>query len=381
MTTSQKAADAPMTWRLESPGNAVVSLTMPVRPEELTYDEPALQTVVPTLDGAFLDDFGRATPGIQLSGHTGWGQGTRPDGAQQFYALHSLVWTAWHDYREQAIAKGLDPDQVRLIFVDTLNQSVSLVAPGRFVMKRSRSRPLLFQFQISMTVLNGSLAVPQSDKLSIANSATPGGVLAGLKSLANTISNVANATTQLAANIDATIATPAQAFMGLTLSALNAVTRQVDGVNGTVSPSAGQIVSIAGDLCDAARNVFRAYTAVTSLSLDAQVFFSSLASNYSDAFCVLRNALRTAEVYPDYSGLYGSSNCSSTIGGSPLSAYAGMNPWSVIAPTVSSVAAITPNARQNIDVLRQSDPVLLPMPISELGSRMGAIAAGVQVLS
>lgn len=379
-TTNQKADAAPIGFRLEPLSGGPVSLNLPIRPEDLSYNQPALQTAVQTLDGAFVDDFGEGIETIQIAGHTGWGQGNRPDGVEQFRRLHDLVWVRWHNERRLALEQGQDPAGVRLLFVDALNDATRVVVPGLFSLKRNRSSPLLIRYQINMTVLSANITPQQTDPLSIGSSSSPFGVLSGLASLKSSMSGIASAAANVRGLVDASIVQPVQAFMGVTHDVMSGVTGLVDGVKGVVSAEAAQLAGVGADLALAGRNVFHAYNAVANLPDFARAEISAVAANYQNAYCILKNAFRKLDEYPDYSGLYGAFNCSSTIGGAGLSAYLSTNPWETLAPGVRSVAAITPDARTQLDALKRVDPVLAPISISVIGASLRTAADGITVL-
>jgi hypothetical protein len=378
-TTTQKADAAPIGFRLEPASGAAVSFTLPIRPEDLNYSEPAMQTPAATFGGAFVDDFGRGIQSISISGTTGWGQGTRPDGAEQFKRLYDTVWVRWHAERESALSRGQDPNDVRLIFVDALNDRVVTVMPGLFVLKRNKTRPLLAMYQINMIVTDTGVVPSQDDPLSIGSSSSSFGVLSGLASLKASVGKIEAAVSNARGFIDATIAQPVRAFMGMTHEVMTGVSGLVDGVKGVVGAEAAQLAGVGADLALAGRNAFQAYNAVANAPDFLRAEVSAVAANYQNAFCILKNSFRKVEEYPDYSGLYGAFNCSSTVGGSPLSIYADTNPWEVLAPKIPGVAAITQDAREQIDLLKRGDPVLSPMSLSEIGARLGVIAGGVQV--
>ena len=139
-------------------------LTLPIRPEELTRTEPSRVAVVNSLDGAWVDAFGRGLATLTITGNTGWGQMKRPEGGAQFEVLRDYFIHEWHVQRRAAIDKGLDPNEVRLIFVDALNNKyVADVVPTNFVLRRSKSQPLLFLYNITMVVVKEKAENPYPD--------------------------------------------------------------------------------------------------------------------------------------------------------------------------------------------------------------------------
>jgi hypothetical protein len=378
--TSQKADVRHISFRLTGGSGADVKHTLVIRPEELTRNDNALQTPYQTFNGAFLDDFGPGLSTIQISGHTGWGQGARPDGAKAFKSLYDTVWTQWHRQRLQAVQAGKDPSSLKLIFIDQLDGFTVVVAPGGFVLKRSKSRPLLSMFNINMTVLADQITLSAVDPLTLSTISNPASVLSGIKSLQGSIKSITAAAANVRGFISANLVQPIQGVMNLTSQAMGNVVGLVNTAEGIVGAEASQMAGIAGDLAHVGRNVFATYNAVANIPDFLAHEVSAVTSDYENAFCVLKNAFRKVNEYPDYDGLYGASVCSSTIGGSPPSLYQNLNPWEYILPSSRRLAAVTPNARTNINAMLAADPVLSPMSLAELEARTSAITRGVQIL-
>jgi len=123
-----------------------------LRPEEIIYNHPTRASVIQTLGGAWMDDFGEGVTNITLTGHTGW----RPSGSSllggeaAFLALRHGCFELYHQQRDAAAASGLDPDSVQMIFVDTLNDTCYVVYPFSMTPRKHKSRPLLFQYQLRL---------------------------------------------------------------------------------------------------------------------------------------------------------------------------------------------------------------------------------------
>lgn len=137
------------------------------RPEELTYTHPTRASVIQTLGGAWVDDFGEGIVDITLSGHTGWRANeaplkngvTQPDGMDKAMTLRTLFSETFHQLRLTAANSGIDPDDaVKLYFVDTLNKTHWQIYPVSFQLRRNKSRPLLYQYQLRMIGLDNLLA-------------------------------------------------------------------------------------------------------------------------------------------------------------------------------------------------------------------------------
>lgn len=377
--SSQKVDKRPISFVLtnESTGS-IVQVTPPIRPEDLSRQEPSLQVAVQTFGGAYVEDFGKGVANIQISGHTGWRGAASEDGIASFLKLRNTVWNGWHDQRQSAVEAGRHPDDVKLIFVDGLDEITSVVTPSSFSLKRSKSRPLLMMYQISMTVLTDRLDAELSDKLRLTGDpAIGGGIASGVASIKSSINTLRNAAAGVRSWIDSTLVAPVHGFLEKSTAVFDKVVGYASEARGFISGTASQLIGVASDLAQVGRNAFNTFNAVAGIPTFIKHQLASVASAYSNVFCVMKNVLKIRPQYADYSGLYGASNCSSTSGGSPLSAYEGQNPFDTIIPTTVLPTAISPAGRANMDVMKAADPVLAPMDISELATRLGDITSGV----
>jgi hypothetical protein len=119
------------------------------RPEELTYSHPTRATVIQTLGGGWVDDFGQGMVEINMSGHTGWNSGLVA-GELAAYNLRDACNGLYHELRKQKRAAGDDPDKIEMLFIDTLNMASYVVYPVSYQLRRHKSRPLLYQYQIKL---------------------------------------------------------------------------------------------------------------------------------------------------------------------------------------------------------------------------------------
>jgi len=152
----------PLIFTLFTEGSLGASLTYPPlvtvfgkpgieHPEMYTYRRPSRGTVINTVGGAFLDDFGEGIGRITIEGHTGWMQGD--SGLIQFKNLEQ-IFIQYHSRRDVLTAtEGADPNSIQLYMIDTQNLEASSVYPEEFTLVRSRNRPLLFQYRIQLIVL------------------------------------------------------------------------------------------------------------------------------------------------------------------------------------------------------------------------------------
>ena len=335
-TPKQKAEDRPISFVLHNmaKGEDPIEVPLVIRPEDLTRADVSRLSVSQTLGGAFADSFGAGVPTVQISGHTGWGAGNRKDGLAEFQNLHSMIFKRWHELRAAAIQENLDPDKVRLIFADLLDDFVWVVAPQNFVLRRSRSRPLLSQYQISLTWLSYDVTETMAalEALKAKNAAAGLTKEGALESLANSIFKIGQSIADKITAVLGPVRKAIDKFTALTAKVLQSVNKIVTGVLQVPAALASQAFLMAISLTKAASNIYHSVAAVASIPLITKAYFMSVAGAFENAFCVLSNVLKPRLLLPNYDDLYGSSNCSSTSGGSAISPYDLLNPFNVYQP-------------------------------------------------
>lgn len=380
--SSQKAAERPISFFLNdgaSIGAFVEPVVLSVPPEALSRQDPSRINVVQTLGGAWADNFGPGLAGITISGHTGWRrdaglslQSNGQDGVDRFLRLRDTVFSQWHSRRAAAVLAGRDPNDVHLVLTDALDRFTVTVAPQSFVLQRSRSRPLLMQYQISLSVLYDGVAPSGASLL--------GGVLGGdvlrslgLTSLADSIDKIEGYANQISRFIDYTIGTPVRAFMATSA----AIYRRVDSAVRSADGIASSLVGIAQNVARAGMNVFRTIGLIASLPERAKALVNGVAAAYTNVFCLLRNAIKNLPQYDSYDSLYGASNCSSTSGGSPVSSFAGVNTFAAIQrPAEAFGITVSPEAQAGLSSLARADVAMAPPSILSLLSSVGAVNGG-----
>lgn len=375
--SSQKADVRPISFVLDDNG-ATTAVDLVIRPEELARTDPSRVSVQQTLGGtSWADNFGPGLGQITISGHTGWRtrEGSFLDGEARFRKLNDTVFTQWHEKRKTAALAGRDPDSVQLIFADALDNFSVSVVPTTFTLRRSRSRPLLCQYQIAMTIVNTD--IDQFGYLSF------GGVNIsktveelGLDSLTASVDRITSYLTGIKKSVDATLVSPVQRFMNQTARLYGAVRKAI-----TAGTSiAGSLISVARMTAQAGVNIFRTLAAVGGIPSLARATLMQVAGAYSNILCVLSNALRKRKYIQDYSDLYGSSNCSSTSGGRPLSPLSGQNPFYSVNPTKEALpVSVSTSAQTSLSTLANADPVLSPMSTASLGVAVSNVANGLVV--
>ena len=131
---SQKAEARPISFVLAGYSRSdIQEYKFVIRPEELSRMDPSRVTVHQTLGGERLgwaDDFGQGLPTINISGHTGWRvKHDSGDGMDRMISLKARI-DSWHKIRQERINAGMNPDDTKLIFIDTLDQFAVHVVSG-----------------------------------------------------------------------------------------------------------------------------------------------------------------------------------------------------------------------------------------------------------
>lgn len=392
--SSQESGVRPISFVLvdnSNPDGSILAsntITLYIRPEDLTRGDTSRLNVQQTLGSTvFADNFGPGVPTINISGHTGWRRPNDPslgsdDGAARFKKLRDQVFTNWHARRQVAIQNGKDPDAtVQLQFADQLDSIAAVVAPMSFVLRRSRSRPLLMQYQISMIVTQDNIAQPRITQ-SVGGLTGSDGTLttaqqqsSGIASLLSSINTITAAVGSVNSFVSGAIASPIAQFLTQAAAVMNAVVGAVNSLDGLT----GSLISTAQLTANCGTNMFRALAAVTTLQF-SKASLMQVSGAFSNAACVLANVFPAQPTFPDYQSLYGASNCSSTSGGRPLSIFAGLNPFQFTNPQqVADAAVSSTQATAAMKILAATDVVLSPPSVALIGSIAGTAAAGISI--
>lgn len=377
--TDQRAPARPISFLLDSGGGSLSDPVMlKVRPEDLTRTEPSRITVHQTLGrgiSGWADNFGAGLPTVTIAGHTGWRDtGTGEDGIKAFERLNTLVMKSYHAAKQAAITSGMDPAGVKLIFVDMLDDFAWNVAPMQFVLRRSKSRPLLIQYNIVLQAIDTS--ADRAFRLPGLSASLP----AGLDSLMGSIDSIAGMINGVIDGVrgwvDRTLVVPARSFLLKTMQIYRTVSNTIR--NGL---SIGdQLIGVARMVTASAMNIFRTFSAIASIPSLVKAKFMQVAAEFGNVFCLLNNALKGKLTFEDYSSLYGSSYCSSTTGGRARSALANANAFDAIFPAQAPFPVkVTPSARASIAAASAADVVMAPMSKEEAGGHLRAISDGMVV--
>lgn len=356
-----------------------VRFDLTVRPEDMTVAETSRLIVQQTLGGAWADAFDRGLVQINLSGTLGWRGGALLSGEDAFAQLRNTVFTEWHLRRADAIAAGDDPATVRLTFIDTLDGLTYIVAPQQFVLRRSKSRPLLMTYQLRLVAIEEADA-PSAllDQISAALS-NPMRWLAGRAGLTNTLARLQNYL-DTGMNLYGQASSAVRAFVGTGTSLLGTVNGIAGDFQGVFSGLNGSMLATARAFSQAGGNALAALSIDGSLPDYLLIPARRLPSLFVDADCTMANSFSLGRSYPSYDDVFGASLCSSTGGGRPASIYdvAGTNPFDAYFPAVVAPVGVSAAATQAMQALR-GDPLLLRGQDDMIASNLSAIAAGVSM--
>lgn len=390
LPTSLQALAAPTSQKYKTIGftfdnlatGALNTFTLPIRPESLSRQSTSRLAVQQTLGGTgFCDDFGPGLDVINIQGTTGWRGTAGNDGAALFQQLYQAVYTNWHQARNQLRQQAQDPNQIELIFTDTLDNIIEVVAPMTFTLQRSKSSPLLSRYNIQLLVL-GDTAPPASSSFlsnllpSVENS------IPGLQSLISAVSSIYSQVQSAIGWVQSNIIGPVTMYMNMAGTLFN----QVVGLLQLPGQSLAYMTQLAANVAfcgmQATSVIGSQSTNNANQTAGAMLAFGA----FSDVFCLMSNQAAAAATFPDYSTLYGASNCSSTVpGSSPASPYAladqntqAANPfYDVIGTNATPPVGVSPAAQQAISTLLYSDMVISPMQLDALGALLETIATGV----
>lgn len=117
-----------------------------LNPEEYTQTEPNRVTVTQTLGGGFIDSFGAGLLDISFKGTTGFKNRTgKPDnGFEKFKELSGLLREVFDSATQGAQVAEL------LKFYNYTDEEYWETWPERFVLLRSKSRPLMYGYDIRL---------------------------------------------------------------------------------------------------------------------------------------------------------------------------------------------------------------------------------------
>lgn len=114
-----------------------------LNPEEYSLDESNKVTVTRTKGGTFADEFGKDTEEISFSGTTGF-----INGFTKFKELRDIVLKAYELRSADHVTTTL------MEFYNYTDEHYFRVIPERFSLKRSKSKPLLYAYDIKLVCMS-----------------------------------------------------------------------------------------------------------------------------------------------------------------------------------------------------------------------------------
>lgn len=292
---------------------ATAKMTLPINPEELTLDRSDRVSVVQTLGAPFIDELGEGLATVRIQGVTGWR--TRPnqaDGLKVFERLYSDIVRGYFNARKEKQEAGKDPDQVHLVLVNNVDNMAFDVVPMDFHLRRSKSRPLFYQYDLSFTVVEDLSKLTKGDPeydLSTKDTSLSG-LAARVEKAKSTLAHDKSLLEELAG------APYYQAVHDLIEAVEDFVdlAGEVGEVIHKVSGVAAGIVSTVADTLDKGLNAVRNFQWwVATCTFPTLVAINDVKSICNEIKCHFANGLSRAFL-PDFSKIYGVTDCATSRG-------------------------------------------------------------------
>jgi hypothetical protein len=372
---SQKADVRPISFVLKDGGGFSTPIVLRIRPEDLTRTETSRIAVHQTLGSeiqGWSDNFGEGLPSVTINGHTGWrtAKATGEDGAAAFVALRDMIYVGYHDAKQRAIESGGDPETVKLLFIDMLDEFAWNVAPMQFILRRNKSRPLLLQYSINLQAIDTQIDYQPTQPPFF------GGVPSGLLSLQSATSGIGALLGRVKGVVStalgglSAVASTVHMFTSLANSVIGAAYSEVAGSQNAFTASANISIGIARDVASVGVNVFRTLAAISGLPSSVKNDLIAVGAAFNEVKCIFISSLKPQATYENFEGLYGASNCSSTTGGRPASPFANLNAFSYLQPLQAQTFGFSGPGLSSVAALTGIDPVLAPLPPQEIGRQL-----------
>jgi hypothetical protein len=173
-----------LTFQITSQGKVLQTLTLTINPEELTQDEPARANVIRTLGGAYAEERGQDLITISIKGTTGYRKrigvdGKETDGFQEFKSLRNDIYRYFlePDGKLKQLQNGSDYE---LRFYNWEDDEYYAVFPLKFGLQRSKSRPLLYAYDLEMVCLYRLEKPPRLDVQDVIKNLKRFGIVGGM---------------------------------------------------------------------------------------------------------------------------------------------------------------------------------------------------------
>ncbi len=382
-----KGNGKPYTITLERGIEVLGEYTFLVNPETVNYDFPSRSTVIQTLGGAVIDTFGLGIPTITLTGTTGWNRrDIQTDGFSAFKALYEF----YRFYQNELVNPRFpsENDQITAIFNDGPSDLEFQVHLQDLKFPRSKQRPLLFPFTLSMRVMDiDSGLLSRSTKT--------------FDEYAAFFTN-----SQFRSLLEARAAEVKAQLEALNLNTTPSGFQQIAQVGSDILDTVDNLVSIGEDslglvqdsanfITERLRRVSRSVVGVSRILQTAQNLPSNIATQFisainvsilafNDIECLLQDFDNSRALRPKTRLLTGGNSCSTILGASApsITALQGENSFENLSsggapPEILDSVSLTGAAVDSLILLESVDPVLEDYgsvdPLTELNNIVGGL--------
>lgn len=274
----------------------------PINPEEFIVSRQERVQVTQTLGEPFIDEFGKGIPTLNIRGTTGWR--VRPgvqniDGHEAFRRLHRNFINKYFELRLEKQEANMDPDDIMLVIINSVDDLVYKVVPMDFRLLRNKSKPLLYQYDISFRIIE--------DLGEILHIQMPG--------LTNKIKsrNWLNALTDRVKPLVDKIVVWSSPICRVVGDYLDQSVQVLANAKSGVADIANFLYGVTSVVELTLRSMQDTQKFVNELPLEAIVELNELTSVIGEFKCYLANGVQESWL-PDFSGIHGISDCASTHG-------------------------------------------------------------------
>ncbi len=275
----------------------------PVNPEEFTVSRNERVQVVQTLGEPFIDEFGIGLPTLSIRGITGWRtrriKNQNIDGHEAFRRLHRDFIDRYFAERQKKQADGHNPDDVKLVVVNSVDSLTYQVVPQNFRLLRSRVKPLLYQYDLTFVVVADLNGINKEAVVDLDPVPKSQNWLSGLKKRVG----------PMVAKLESFTAPICQTMAAFIGSGVSILENAKSGV-GEIADFLGGVTDTVKLTLDAIRDT---QSFINALPLDAIIELNELTSVVGEFGCYLKEGI-TESWLPDFSGVCGITNCAATHG-------------------------------------------------------------------
>jgi hypothetical protein len=145
-----------MTFQVLKNGYIVNTHTLVLNPEEYSHEEPARVNINRTLSSAYIEEWGRDLMVVNLRGTTGrrvYRNGKQTSGYEAFKDLRQEIYRYFLE--PDGNMKQRVSDKYEMKWYNWEDEEYYYVYPTKFSLLRSKTRPLLYAYDMSMILLRG----------------------------------------------------------------------------------------------------------------------------------------------------------------------------------------------------------------------------------